>query len=280
MFSANENILQRQHKKRVVEYVESTIPENVLDLGVNVMAMQVNCTAPGCVPIETAVIIIFPKLNDKKELLPGLPESAIGGSYKTKILKPLAEVTKEDVLDALPPAFMGGTKSIEKLCYQIRDNLFAQITQLFDDNNNIVSIGGANESTTIAEDGNGASMVTGGQHPRLLVAKYIQECLQQYINHNCIPPEFGQPYPDDVNSDTTGGMVNTDVPVAVLPSLPTEPINNESPRLVIPSTGNVTIPRPMDHDSITTTGTMDPTTKPSSVSVFSTNEVGTNPSVP
>ncbi|EJK58227.1 hypothetical protein THAOC_21667, partial [Thalassiosira oceanica] len=54
MFSANENIALRQHKRRVTEYVESTIPEEALDKGTTVMVMQVTCRQPGCVPLETA----------------------------------------------------------------------------------------------------------------------------------------------------------------------------------------------------------------------------------
>lgn len=267
MFSANENILLRQHKKRVVDYVESTIPEQALDLGINVMAMQVTCTTPGCVPIETAIIVIFPKLNNNnnnnaKELLPGLPESATGGSYKTKILKPLAEVTKEDVLDALPPAFMGGTKSIEKLCYQIRDNVLAQITQLFDDYNenssdtkNITRI-----PTDDTDNNNGkrtSPLMSVGQ--RQLVAQYIQECLQQYIEHDCIPPEIGQPYPDskNINGDSDN-------------SAETEILQPDGPRhITIPSTGNFTIPRPLDNDINSSSSSRNVS------SLLSTIEVGT-----
>ena len=95
MFSANENIALRQHKKRVVDYVESCIPEEALDMGTMVMAMQVSCKAPGCVPLETAIVIVFPKLGE--EVIPGLPESQ-GGNYKTKVLKPMSEVTKDDIL--------------------------------------------------------------------------------------------------------------------------------------------------------------------------------------
>ena len=273
MFSANENILLRQHKKRVVEYVESTIPEDVLDLGINVMAMQVTCITPGCVPIETAIIIIFPKLNDPtKELLPGLPESAIGGSYKTKILKPLVEVTKEDVLDALPPSFMGGTKSMETLCYQIRDNLFAQITQLFDTDDITTTLGdnSPNNST-------GTEQEQQPLPPRLLVAQYIQECLQQYINHNCIPPEIGQPYPDSsyinstINSSSNNNNNNSNTTSLSLPEKDTA----QSPvpdRFVIPRTGNITIPRPMEQDT-EVTNTVDHN---KTSTVVSTNEVGTN----
>ena len=87
MFSANENIALRKHKRRIVQYVESTIPEDALDKGTSVMVMQVACRAPGCVPLETAVVIVFPKLGE--ELLKDLPESC-GGSFKTKILMPMA----------------------------------------------------------------------------------------------------------------------------------------------------------------------------------------------
>ena len=271
MFSANENILLRQHKKRVVEYVESTIPETVLDVGVNVMAMQVSCVTPGCVPIETAIIIIFPKLNNNaKELLPGLPESGIGGSYKTKILKPLMEVTKEDVLDALPPSFLGGTKSIEKLCYQIRDNLLAQITQLFDDNAITVEENNRNTAGT-ATSTSGAPVVV-GQQQRHLVAQYIQECLQQYIDHDCTPPEIGQPYPDSNNSisinDNTGIL---QVETTSLPQTQEEP----PPQFAIPSAGNITIPRPMDDDA--TTFSVNSIDNKNTSPALSTNEVGTDP---
>ena len=137
MFSANENIVLRQHKRRVTEFIESTIPENALELGTSVMVMQVSCRQPGCVPLETAITIIFPKPVGKKKkkmkrptagsssssshdastdsqdelpsfpqpLIPDLEESRIGGSFKTRILKPLAEVTLDDVLEALPPNF-------------------------------------------------------------------------------------------------------------------------------------------------------------------------------
>jgi hypothetical protein len=240
MFSASENILLRQHKKRVVQYVESTIPESVLDLGVNVMAMQVTCTTPGCVPIETAIIIIFPKLSnddddDEKELLPGLPESGSGGSYKTKILKPLSDVTKNDVLDALPPSFMGGTRTIEKICFHIRDQMFGQITQLFDETDT--------NSHVVA---------------RQLVAQYLHECLQIYINSGCIPPEIGQPYPSStvVLEQTTSELANTTITNAAtaadnanIDTTNAELLTPVASTPTFPSSGNVTIPRPINDDT-------------------------------
>jgi hypothetical protein len=178
MFSASENIQLRQHKKRVVAFVEDCIPDDVLDLGVNVMVMQVSCKAPGCVPLETAIIIIFPKSGN--ELLVGLPESK-GGNYKTKVLKPLSQVVKEDVLEALPPAFTGGLRSVEKLCLQARDVMLGQITQLFPEDD-----------------------VEG----RRLMVEYLQESLQQYIDRDCVPPEWGEAFPAKVADATNQSVID------------------------------------------------------------------------
>ena len=168
MFSANENVLLRQHKKRIVALVEETIPDECLDLGVQVMVMEVKCQAPGCVPLETVVLIVFPKVkptdSDDDYLLPGLPQSN-GGNFKTKILMPMAQVTKDDVLDALPPQFTGGRRSIPKLALQARDVMLGQITQLFDDTES-----------------------------RQLMAEYLQQQLQEFMNRSCEEPIWGEEY--------------------------------------------------------------------------------------
>ena len=225
MFTANENILLRQHKRRVIDYVESTIPEDALDLGTAVMAMQVSCRQPGCVPLETAITVVFPKppckfkkkkkrnatqnsANDKqnneeaeeeeevpsfpKPLLPNLEESRIGGNFKTRILKPLADVTKDDVLDALPPSFAGGRRTVESICIKARDMIFAQIGQLVGG-----SSGGEEESKDSVEG-------------RRLVAEYLKVCLNEYVERGCVPPEWGEKdgwgssskEGDDENDDT------------------------------------------------------------------------------
>jgi len=205
MFSANENILLRQHKRRVIEYVESTIPEDALDMGTSVMAMQVSCRQPGCVPLETAITVVFPKPprkmktkrrnntpqqqlqhlknndndNEEKEeipsfpkpLLPNLEESRIGGNFKTRILKPLSDVTQDDVLDALPPSFTGGRRTVESICIKARDMIFAQIGQL---------VGGTDEESRDAVEG------------RKLVAEYLKLCLDEYVEKGCVPPEWGE----------------------------------------------------------------------------------------
>ena len=164
MFSANENLQLRQHKRRIVGFIEECIPEDALDQGVSVMVMQVSCKAPGCVPLETAIVIIFPACDE--ELLPGLPESR-GGNFKTKVLKPMSQVTQQDVLESLPPEFPGGLRSVEKLCIQARDVMLAQITQLFGE-----------------EDEEG----------RKLMAQYLQQSLQDYMDRACTPPELGEAF--------------------------------------------------------------------------------------
>lgn len=199
MFSANENLQLRQYKRRVVGWIETTIDEDVLDLGVNVMVMQVSCKAPGCVPLETAIIIVFP--SSSKELIAGLPESK-GGSFKTKILKPLAEVDEDDVLDALPPAFNGGRRSMEKLCIGARDVMLAQITQLF------------------GEDDDGDT------EGRRLMAEYLKQSLQDYIDRGCKAPEWGEPF-----EKKTDGSKPVDASARI-----------------IQGTGNLVIRRPADDE--------------------------------
>ncbi len=199
MFSANENIVLRQYKRRVVDWVESTIPSNALDLGTSVMAMQVSCREPGCVPLETAITIVFPRppptvmkkktrqrdddanmppQKDEVEevmvssfsqpLIPDIEESRIGGSFKTRILKPLSEVTYDDVLDALPPAGEGGRRTIDTICLKARDITIAQIGQLLGNDDTIDCI-----------------------ESKKAVAEYLKRCLDEYIVSGCKAPEWG-----------------------------------------------------------------------------------------
>lgn len=165
MFSANENIVLRQHKRRICQYVEECLPEDVLDRGATVMVMQVSCKAPGCVPLETVVMIVFP-FSDT-ELISGVKESANGGTYKTKVLLPMAAVAKQDILEALPPAFPGGLRTMERLCHQARDVMLGQISQLMGDDD-----------------------VEG----RKLMAQYLHQSLADYMKRDCITPEYGEPF--------------------------------------------------------------------------------------
>ncbi len=219
MFSANENLMLRQYKRRIVQEIEATMPDEALDLGTTVMVMQVSCKAVGCVPLETAIIIIFP--NSETELVPGLPESRNGGSYKTKVLKPMADVTNEDILEALPPAFKGGQRTMENLCLYARDVMLAQITQLF------------------GEDGSVSD--------RSAMAEYLQQCLKDYIANDCKAPERGEPFtaPDQsvedsetTNDQTLGVNESTNASTSSI-----------TPSTLFPAKGNIVIRRVVEEPS-------------------------------
>jgi hypothetical protein len=287
MFSANENIVLRQHKKRIVDQIEATIPEHALDLGTSVMVMQVACPLPGCVPLETAVIIIFPKQQQQQsssqELIPGIPESGMGGNYKTKILKPMAEVTQDDVLDALPPAFTGGRRTMARLCLNARDVMIAQITQLFGG----TALGTEEETVSVTNPADTPSMIA----DRQAMAEYLQLQLQKYIAQGCRPPEWGVPYPEpnlkdeeeeeqgpketqqqqqqqkassiSQNESSSSSMA---ISAAVESAAPTNTATAtlSTGNTFLPATGNFVVRRPMDQEpraSTTSTTTATTTTQ-------------------
>jgi hypothetical protein len=160
MFSANENIVLRQHKLRIVKYVEDTIEEDLLDLGTSVLVMQAACRAPGCVPLETIITVVFPS----RETVPkGLALTKHESTFQTKILLPMSEVSQDDVLDALPPAFKGGLRTLERLSQNVLDSSLAQITQLLQD-----------------------------FESRKFVTEYMLEGLQEFIDRNCEAQEYSQ----------------------------------------------------------------------------------------
>jgi len=242
MFSANENLLLRQSKKQVVQWVEATMPEEILDLGTNVMVMQVSCQAIGCVPLETRILILFPKQHQQStaaELIPGIPESKNGGTFQTNILKPLNEVTKDDVLDALPPGFDGGRYSLAKVYRRARDIMLGQITQVYGSSNTTT------DATTTTEN---SSTLFGGTtntnkasveeeqallQQRLDMAKYLQTCLQEYIHRQGQVPPEGQDYENDDDEATTTTTDNDTKPIA--------------------SSGNIVLRRPIDEETNDTT---------------------------
>ena len=206
MFSANENLQLRQHKRRIVNKVESCMPIEIVDEGlVNVMVMQVTCRAPGCVPLETVVLIMFAGAtnhNDKDTaapMIPGLPESVPGGSYQTKILRPMADVTDQDVLEALPPAFEGGLRTAERMALQARDVMLAQITQLLGDtteqqqpDTDSANFSLTTTKTTTPEQEQKAQRIL---QDKRTMALYLQQALQDYLDRDCVAPDYGEPFP-------------------------------------------------------------------------------------
>lgn len=211
------------------------------------------------VPLETAIIIVFPKSST--ELIPGLPESKCtdpasgGGSYKTKILKPMADVEDDDILDALPPAFKGGRRTMEKLCLYARDVMIGQITQLF---------GVENDNSSIQD--------------RRSMAEYLQLCLKEYIDRDCQPPEEGQPFPTipvsssrssaDTNNASTINTNESSEQARSSSSSSSSPMNdatsdghNGTSSTSIPKTGNIVIKRVLDDDDQKKTSTATEATK-------------------
>ena len=300
MFAVAGNSDLRQHKRRVAAYVESTLPPLAVEAGTSVMVMQVDCRSPGCVPLETVVVIVFPRqiehqqtrtngtsavggvgrrrrriagpgrrkvggangVNKEKEkeiqqviekdketqqegvgksnedssvpsksfplstpllskppnpepiqdstpLIPGIPESATGGTFKTRILLPLADVTLDDVLDALPPSFVGGRRTMGTIRLASRDALFSRLTQEFGGG------GGENgESNSISDGDSGIDEDSGerveeSRKLRADVSNYLIECLNEYVSRGCISPPIGEPWPE--KDDNGGGIDGLDV---------------------------------------------------------------------
>jgi len=201
------------------------MPEEALEMGTTVMVMQVSCKSPGCVPLETAVIIIFPKCGNNDELIPGLPESQDGGSYKTKILKPMADVTEEDILDALPAAFEGGTRTMEKICIFARDVMIGQITQLFGDED---------DDSTVKD--------------RTIMANFLQSCLEDYIAGRCKPPQLGAPFINS-NSITNDVVVDDAIIKKEKEGGNIEEKRQKPDKSSIPSKGNIVIRRVLDDNN-------------------------------
>jgi hypothetical protein len=155
--------------------------------------------------LETVLLILFPKSDN--ELLEGIAESKDGGTLKAKVLLPMADITKDDVVKALPPPL--GTRSMEQLCFQARDFVLAQIAQLVGE-----------------EDEEG----------RRLVADYLISCLEEYKQRNCVAPEYGMPF------DNTDNELEKET---IAPNNKSEE-TPEDQKLTVPAAGNFVFRRNED----------------------------------
>mmetsp|Transcript_30040 Transcript_30040/g.72949 ORF Transcript_30040/g.72949 Transcript_30040/m.72949 type:complete len:158 (+) Transcript_30040:252-725(+) len=146
----------------------------------------------------------------------------------------MADVEDDDILDALPPAFEGGRRTMEKLCLYARDVMIGQITQLFGDGSDNFS----NDPNSIQD--------------RQAMAEYLQMCLKDYIDRNCQPPEEGQAFSPITNNDSVEepkemkvhGDGETD---AEANSKPTSASTTTTTTSSIPKTGNIVIRRVVDN---------------------------------
>eukprot|EP00979_Chaetoceros_neogracilis_P002570 scaffold435_cov275-Chaetoceros_neogracile.AAC.22 len=93
---------------------------------------------------------------------------------------PLSQVTKDDVLDALPPGFEGGRKTWEKTCLQMRDLVFGRIGGLV-----------------------GSGIADGEVEDRRVLAEYLRMALDDYLDRDCVAPILDQPFQklEDVKDD-------------------------------------------------------------------------------
>jgi hypothetical protein len=165
MFSINDDETQqvRQNERRVVEYVESILN----DAAVQIMAMQVQCTAPDCVPVETVILILFPTKNKEEagesstDLSKESAQSNHGSSVQFKIFKPISEVTKDDVELSLPHSLY--KYSLATTGRQMRNDLFTRIEGVFPTEDDISS--------------------------RQWILHFLRESLQQYVDNGCQRPD-------------------------------------------------------------------------------------------
>jgi hypothetical protein len=137
---------------------------------------------------------------------------------------PMADVTKEDVLEALPPAFQGGLQTMARLGLRARDVMLAQITQLFDD-----------------------------VESRKLMAQYLQQSLQDYLDRDCEAPDYGQPFPEVPSTPETA--TQNDVATVEPRMVSNDNTPSTTMQSIYQTSGNIVIRRVLDeNDKDSTTG--------------------------
>ena len=96
LFSANTQLSLRAHKKYVISTVESLLPPS---FGCTVLAMEVSCNLPLCAPLETCVVLV----KDGE------------GKVTFKIMKPMKDVTLDDVRGRMPRGLGGDYDPVKDL---------------------------------------------------------------------------------------------------------------------------------------------------------------------
>lgn len=259
------------YEKQIIRMIKQCIPDYIMEWGTSIVVRQVACQAPGCVPLETIIWIIFPKQllqqssfltsnsnNNNiliKEFVHKLKvkntsrrdssnrSSSVGenddiddndyddsdydgcGTYQTKIYKPMSDIQQNDVYDALPSSpFIGGKYHKENVYYRIRDTMFGALIQqnqqpqlVFNNNKKNTNNDNINDNDT--KNNNDIKYNKDNENDnndndiesKILVAQYLQQCLQDYIDRKCIPPELGKPYPDDQQQQQVEEAENQDI---------------------------------------------------------------------
>ena len=239
MFSANSQLTLRKKKREVIGWVDSHLPSVAVDGGVTVLAMEVQCKAIGCVPIETVIVIVFPSDNSWNEGGVIDEELASSGKYQTKILKPMLEVTEEDVTASLPPS-LGGTFDPVNECVDVRDLALARIDQL---------------------------MYT--REDKMLAVKFLMASLREYACNGFELPEPGAKYDGDAkdrmaemeisdffgiaDAKDVGGDAGVDIDVDDIDG-DTDVAAAEAKHVAPPPNGNFVIKRSKSKSSIVVAG--------------------------
>lgn len=157
----------RQQKLRITRYVEELVPAPVLRAGALIMVMQVDSPVNGSM-YHTVISIVFPlPEEDGMEMIPGVPESGEGGTFRATIYRPLIDVTRDDVLDAFPEQFPGGRRTMERMAYRARDMAISHIEQ---------------------EMGEGDSI------QKREIVNFVMDSLEKYLERACIAPPMGKPF--------------------------------------------------------------------------------------
>ena len=105
----------RQHKRKISQCVKTLIPAQVVDLGTSLVVVQEDGPTSGS--FQNNIAMVFPEQCDTSpgvtptELVKGIAESSTGRTHLIKISKPIIDVTKKYIVNALPPQFLGGRRT-------------------------------------------------------------------------------------------------------------------------------------------------------------------------
>lgn len=97
----------KQYVSRVVGFISAALVKlKALDASIQVMAMEVQCGEPDCVPIETLVILVSSVCDE---------ETGVAWRWTGKILKPIAEVTNDDVIQMDLPTTTSSVTAVDPI---------------------------------------------------------------------------------------------------------------------------------------------------------------------
>ena len=97
--------INKTNNLEYIKCIEKWIVENSKDVIYdNIMIQEVQCLKPGCVPIETVIVLSIPNNNDKVNVHDNNNmhnRNKKNNNYIFKIFKPLKEVILDDILNIL-----------------------------------------------------------------------------------------------------------------------------------------------------------------------------------